>query len=247
MCRCRGGAALAALAVWAAGAGAADLTKIDRAIAKQPTYRTKSPKYGLLVFGPEAKTRVWLVLDKSAPDADRYDVLHADLNANGDLTESGERITGRPDGTDLRFHLPDFKDPATGATHTGFSVRVAAGADPTVMVTLQWRGGFKMGGGYPEEAEQGYLKFADDPAAAPVLWAQGDGPFRFQRWYSGKLTIGGSDDFKVFVGQRGLGTNSFWAFQVHFLPEGEGVQATLIYRDARGQEQRSVSRLNDRC
>jgi len=40
-----------------------DLNKIERTIAKEPVYQTKSPRYCLLVFGPEAKTRVWLVLD----------------------------------------------------------------------------------------------------------------------------------------------------------------------------------------
>jgi hypothetical protein len=114
-------------------------------------------------------------------------------------------------------------------------------------VTLKWRGGFKMGGGYPEEVEGGYLKFADRPGAAPVLWAQGDGPFRFQRWYGGKLAVGGADDLKVFVGQQGLGANSFWAFQEHFLPASEGVQATLIYRDGEGNEAQAVSVLRDRC
>src|SRR5262249_30448580 len=58
-------------------AGGADLTKIDRTIAKEPVYQSK-PKYGLLVFGPHARTRVWLVLDG--------DVLYADRNGNGDLT-----------------------------------------------------------------------------------------------------------------------------------------------------------------
>ena len=38
---------------------AADLTKIERTIAKEPKYQGK-PKYCLLVFGPEAKFRVWL-------------------------------------------------------------------------------------------------------------------------------------------------------------------------------------------
>src|SRR5262249_37812335 len=61
----------------------ADLTKIDRTIAKEPTYKS-NPKYCLLVFGPEAKMRVWLVLDG--------DVLYVDRNGNGDLTEEGERL-----------------------------------------------------------------------------------------------------------------------------------------------------------
>jgi hypothetical protein len=61
----------------------ADLTKIDRTIAKEPAYKNK-PKYCLLVFGPEAKARVWVVLDG--------DVVYIDRNGNGDLTEKGERL-----------------------------------------------------------------------------------------------------------------------------------------------------------
>jgi hypothetical protein len=77
----------AALLIWVVcwNAGlAADLSKIDRAIRKEPTYQSKSPKYCLLVFGPEAAARVWLVHDG--------DVLYVDRNGNGDLTENGERI-----------------------------------------------------------------------------------------------------------------------------------------------------------
>jgi hypothetical protein len=224
-----------------------DLHRIDRSIAKQPRYNARQPLYGLLVFGPAAQTRVWMVLDSSRPRAERYDVLYADLNGNGDLTETAERFAGTVEGGDARFRLPDFKDPATGATHTGFSVRVSGGSSPTVMVGLKWRGGFRMGGGYPEDPETGYLKFGDRPAAAPVLWCDGDGPFRFQRWYSGRLTIGGTDDLKVFVGRPGVGPNSFWAFQEHFLPDAEGVQATLLYHDAAGKEQRAVCWLKERC
>jgi hypothetical protein len=44
-------------------------------------------KYCLLVFGPNAKTRIWLVLDG--------DVLYVDRNGNGDLTEPDERFTAK--------------------------------------------------------------------------------------------------------------------------------------------------------
>ena len=110
-----------------------------------------------------------------------------------------------------------------------------------------WKGRLKMGGGYPEDPEDKYLKFGDKPANAPVMWAYGEGPFRFQRWYSGRLSIGGADDFKVFVGQQGAGPNTFWAFQEHFLPESEGVKATLIYRDAAEKERRATCLLKERC
>ncbi len=211
--------------------------------------------YGLLVFGPEAEKRVWMVLDKSKSDATRYDVLYVNVNANGDLTEAGERLVlgdnGQDAGGEQRFRLAEFKDPATGEKHTGFSVRLSGGTSqddpPNVMVSLKWRDKFKMAGGYPEDPDSGYMKFAEKPADAPIVWADGDGPYRFQRWYGDKLTIGAADDLKVFVGQPGRGNSTFWAFTDHYLPEGEGVQATLVYRDAADKEQRAVCELKERC
>jgi hypothetical protein len=78
---------LVALSLLAAPAGAVDLANIDRSIRKEPIYESQNPQYCLLVFGPEAKVRVWLVLDG--------DVLYVDRNGNGDLTEPGERISPR--------------------------------------------------------------------------------------------------------------------------------------------------------
>ncbi len=74
---------LALLSFCSAPATATDLSKVDRTIKKEPAYKNK-PKYCLLVFGLEAKTRVWLVLDG--------DVLYVDRNGNGDLTEDGKRV-----------------------------------------------------------------------------------------------------------------------------------------------------------
>src|SRR5882762_11316605 len=65
-------------------AQAGGLAKIERKIAKEPTYQTKTPKYCLLVFGLDAKTHAWLVQDG--------DTLYVDRNGSGDLTEDGKRV-----------------------------------------------------------------------------------------------------------------------------------------------------------
>jgi hypothetical protein len=239
--------AVAALALGPGAAPAADrpdLSKLDRTLPKQPPYTAKQPLYGLAAFGPQAQARVWMVLDQSKPEAGAYDVLHIDLNADGDLTGPGERLTRAGDD---RFQVGEYKDPATGAKHPDFSVRVSEGAEPTVMLSLRWRGTFRFGGGYPEDPEAGYLRFAARPADAPVVWVHGDAPFRFQRWYGGKLPVGAAGDFKVFLGQPGSGRGSFCAAQEHFLPPGEWVRATLRYRDGTGQEKRLVCELKERC
>jgi hypothetical protein len=230
--------ALVPLLVIAAGAGAADLAKVDRTVRDHPTYVAERPLYGLAVFGPDAEKSVWLVLDKSKADADGYDVLHF-----GD-----RRLTREKDG---EFVVGDFTDPATGTKHTDVSVRASVdrdkGGDPTVMLHVKWKGEIKFGGGYPEDPDNGYMRFAPTRDAAPVVWINGDAPFRFQRWYGGQLTIGGKDDFKVFIGQPGRGPNTFFAASQHFLPENEWVQATLVYRDGDGKERRAVCELKERC
>jgi hypothetical protein len=88
---------------------AADLSQIDRSIAREPAYRTQEPRYCLLVFGPEAKFRVWLVQDA--------DVLYVDRNGNGDLTEKGERV-GKKQGVagNRRWEVGDLTD--GGMKHT---------------------------------------------------------------------------------------------------------------------------------
>src|SRR5207249_8779641 len=116
---------------------------------------------------------------------------------------------------------------------------------PTVMVGLNWRGKLRMGGGYPPDPGE-YMQLAPKPQTAPVVWFQGDGPFRFQRWYGKQLTIGGADDFKVFLGQLGWGASSFCAFQEHVLPAAEAVQATLIYHDKDCKERREACPLKER-
>lgn len=80
--------ALAVVAAPAAAVSAADLSKIERTIAKEPACQGK-PKYCLLVFGPEAAHRVWLVLDG--------DTLYVDRNGNGDLTAPGKKVAAEKD------------------------------------------------------------------------------------------------------------------------------------------------------
>src|SRR5688572_29588538 len=144
-----------------------DLERIERRIKKEPSYTTARPLYGLLALGPRARSTIWLVLDKSKADAERYDILYVDLNSNGDISESNERFIGQMNGDSIRFELPDLQEPVSGIRHTKFRLKVSGKTSVTVMVGLNWRDGFAMGGGYPEEGNGRYLEFAEKPALAP--------------------------------------------------------------------------------
>jgi hypothetical protein len=85
---------------------------------KEPKYRNE-PRYALLVFGPKREQRVWMVLDGST--------LYVDRNANGDLTDPGERLEpNNPKDGSNRFGNP--------GSHTHFDIfefTVQAGAGGT--------------------------------------------------------------------------------------------------------------------
>src|SRR5690242_20240575 len=86
-----------------------DLRDVERTAPKEPAYACRHPLYGLLAFGPTAQARVWMVLDRSKPNAGPYDILYVDLDADGDLTGPGERLVGQVSGEEARFRLPGLK------------------------------------------------------------------------------------------------------------------------------------------
>ncbi|MBI3410878.1 MAG: hypothetical protein HY040_21290 [Planctomycetes bacterium] len=99
-------------------ATAGDLSKVDRTILKEPKY-TGKPKYCLLVFGAEAKHRVWLVQDG--------DTLYVDRNGNGDLTEVGEKVAATkslPGVAEGAFQFDVGELHVGGKTHKGLEVSV---------------------------------------------------------------------------------------------------------------------------
>lgn len=189
-------------------ASAADLTRVDRSIGKEPAYKTKTPRYCLLVFGPRADYRVWLVLDGGT--------LRVDRDADGDLTEAGESTTPeaadtdpasfkpitilRPDGKSeekLEFVLSGWFDYRKGEPLPEFS--------PWVFVL--WGG--RWFGSWGDET--GPCVWGTTPQDAPVLHAGGPLQMGFETRaeYALKRTGDGVYELSVGVGTRGLGKGAF--------------------------------------
>jgi hypothetical protein len=81
---------------------AADLSKIERVVRKEPVYKSKEPLHCLLVFGPAAKTRIWVVLDGTD--------LFVDTNGDGDLSAPNKRFPD--DGRSFKpFEISDAAGP----------------------------------------------------------------------------------------------------------------------------------------
>src|SRR5438552_2104023 len=93
---------------------AADLEKIDRRLQQQPTYQSREPRYCMLVFGPNADTRIWLALDLAydplRENPGNKEALYADLNGDGGLTDPNERIP-------VTVVTQEYTDPFTFVQH----------------------------------------------------------------------------------------------------------------------------------
>jgi hypothetical protein len=203
---------------------AADLTQLDRKIAKEPAYQSK-PKYCLLVFGPEAKTRVWLVQDG--------DTLYVDRNGNGDLTEADEKVTaGKGDaggeggsgfaagdiheGTLVHKLFVQVRNLGFVAEHDERVKTILAknpkAAGYAVLVEMEMPG--RHGTGLDARVRQtaafvdahGILQFADRPQNAPVIHF--GGPWQITIFGSPKLTMGREKDIVLGVGTPGVGAGT---------------------------------------
>ncbi len=215
---------LPAVLLVAGAAGAADLSKIDRTINKEPSYQGK-PKYCLLVFGPEARTRVWLAQDDEA--------VYVDRNGNGDLTEAGERVLAKQSQGGMRsFDLGEVRD--GDLTHKELSVMQFAVTqeqvgDPAEFKRIasqgpgQWTWWVRVDAerpaglkdGLPQRVKYvangdglGYLLFADRPQDAPVIHFNGPWTLGLQD-VKQRLEIGQKSNLQIGVGTPGVGPGTF--------------------------------------
>jgi hypothetical protein len=207
---------------------AADLDRIDRKIVREPAYQSKAPRYCLLAFGLQAKTRVWLVQDG--------ETLYVDRDGDGNLTGPGKRFEPAKQG-DLRvYQVGDLK--VGGLTHTGLAVMRAKATRAMVRDDREWQRVKKAG---PEPwlwsmtltaqrgAEDkrdlprriaytvagdvtGELVFAERAQDAPVVHF--NGPFTLALLDPGQqLTPGRKAMLLVGVGTRGVGPGTFASVQ----------------------------------
>ncbi|MCI0333157.1 MAG: hypothetical protein L0228_08040 [Planctomycetes bacterium] len=196
---------------------AADLAEIDRTIAKEPAYTSK-PKYCLLVFGPQAKGRVWLVQDG--------DVLYVDGNGNGDLTELDERTKGhRPDEKTTAFGVAELSLPDDKSQYKHFRLqmyryvaegRVISSIDMTITID---------GKGWSARCQA----FADRPKDAPIIHF--NGPLTYLSPHPRTFVPGKAAYLTIYTGTAGLGVNTYaWrsANQIVFGADGP-LLAKIVY------------------
>jgi hypothetical protein len=216
---------LFALVATASNVGAGDLTAVSRTIVKEPAYRTKSPKYCLLAFGPEAKSRSWIVQDG--------DDLYVDRNCNGDLTEASNKIELKTkDKLYRQFAETDIQDGPL--THSKLSVfQMLVDADTTAndaefaRVNRQpdgpWTWWINIEAERPANDDRplpkkigyvangdgrGYLLFGEHPQKAPIVHFNGPWTLGLQD-FKQEFRPGFAKDLQIGVGTPGIGPGTF--------------------------------------
>jgi hypothetical protein len=257
--------ALILAAGWlSAGPAFADPPRVDRTIAKEPVYQTKAPRYGLLVFGPEGKDRVWLVHDG--------DCLYVDRNGNGDLTEPGEKVAatklpGRdPEKFDYIFNVGQVT--VGGKMHKGLQVDCLRLPDekdglakdpkaPAVWIAVDADVPGLKGGGLGGRVSflagardlTGVLQFADTPAKAPVVHL--GGPLQVTFFAERPtLRIGRENELVLVVGTPGIGPGTFAMVRYQdTIPESAKPVAEITYPPAKPglPPVRQKYEIKDRC
>ncbi len=248
-----------------------DLAKIERRIGKEPAYQGK-PGYLLLVFGPEAKHKVWLVRDG--------ETLYADRHATGDLSQPECRVTGEADSYYERlFKVGDLT--LAGKRYADLQVvvysakrTVGAGFDEmpmfkeflaaqpegklfTVSVEVPFEKPFPdLRDGTPVKSARHYasqydatgiLQFAARPQDASIIHF--GGPWTFGPDGQQKLVRGRNEDLALKLGTPGHGPGTFACICYdHLVPNSAKPKLRIEYPAKPGDKPLAQSYiLEDRC
>jgi hypothetical protein len=214
-------AALLLVPLWARSA---ELNRIERRIVKEPAYQSKDPRYCLLVFGADAKTRIWIVQDG--------DCLYVDRNGNGDLTEKDKKVTLKDGKVARSFEAGGIK--ADGLTHTGLRV-VQMKASPEFVGNDKemkrikraspeswiWTVGIAAERSADDKRDLpkrikyivngdglGMLVFGDRPETAPIIHFNGPWTIGLQDLKQ-RLTPGEKAMLQIGIGTQGVGPGTF--------------------------------------
>jgi hypothetical protein len=200
----------------------ADLGSVERVIRKEPAYHS-TPRYCLLVFGADARTRIWLVQDGNT--------LYVDLNGNGDLTEPGKKVRGNGQGG---FRTPPLVE-RDGTKHGSLSV-VSSPSGTFVMNLDQSRRQQYVGEELMEKPTWGAK-----PADAPIIHF--NGPMTLAR-YGPIHTIprmkapsrSRAYKLRLMVGTPGVGKGTFASYDELCAEELGPLQADLEFPTGKAGE-----------
>jgi len=239
-----------------------DYSKIDRKIKKEPAYKGK-PYYGLFILDMKGEFKAWAVLDISKNE----NVLYFDKNANGDLTEAGEKL--KSNYLAPMMEIDEIKIPDSKLRHKKFSFRLTEGyfapkgkedKKNGVFFEMLWNG--------KEAVKCGDIKtktavyFDESIDKAPILRPAPHGKLQFELYRSRTEYMGNvkfkDDEMAVKIGAKitpnfqigkgGLGKESFCFLSDTFLDlKKDKIFVSIIGKDGGGKELKERFQIKEHC
>lgn len=205
---------------------AVDLTKVDRTIRSEPKHEGKEPRYCLVVFGPEAKSRVWLVRDGNT--------LYVDRNGNGKIGEPGERIVRKQGYSSFTVEqiIPSSSKDVTN--------KLSVSCNSNGQVRILFYGKQRQLVGFARHTP---LHFSTTPEKAPIVHF--NGPLTFGR-YAERVTLRPNPtstyyrktSLRLMIGTAGLGPGTFAALHCRCRKNRGDLVASFEYPTSSGGTQR---------
>jgi RNA polymerase sigma factor (sigma-70 family) len=210
-----------------------DLTRIDRTILREPVYQSP-PKYALLVFGPQAATRVWVVMDGG--------ILYVDRKGTGDLTDPDHRLASAamaqalefpratpsqsPDGQDQvhKFSVGDIQDPSHQVIYQDLTVTSCQFSNGEGLATMS----VCVAGRYTQYSSSGLMPLGSRPEEAPVIHFNGPLTLKLVKaleMIPGQKTL----TLQAALGTPGLGEKAFAPLGLEDLPAEVAVTAVVKF------------------
>jgi hypothetical protein len=162
-------------------------------------------------LGPQAKTRVWLVLDG--------DTLYVDRNGNGDLTAKDKRVQVSKDNNKL-FQAGTLTE-ADGTAHTDFRVQ-CIGQGMALSMTVQGKHHYHVGRRFDSD-----FQFAERKEDAPIVHF--NGPLALGIQYARVVRGNGGHSLLLgaSLGTPGLGRATFASTSAKNFKLAQGVQGFI--------------------
>lgn len=201
-------------------ASAADLSRIERTLKDEPKYNTRAPKYCLLVFGPEAKTLVWLVHDG--------DVVHVLDSPDGKSPKKWRQVRHQYYNS-ASFTLGDVWEEGGKVRHKNLRYTPRSRYQ---MLWVEVAGKQQVAG----RDIRGKLAFAASAKAAPVVHF--NGPLELDLFHEQQPLWSNTDiEITAVVGTRGVGLGTFALFRCNAYPKGAWPTALIEFpgTDKRGK------------
>jgi hypothetical protein len=196
------------LSAHAPPAAATDLSTVNRRIPAEPGYRATTQGYCLLVFGPEARTRVWLVRDGN--------VMHIHASPDGKTPSQWRSMTGT---NAWNWPLGDVWEEGGTVCYRGLAYSPS---------NDEWRfsvlvGGKRQVAGFDHRGE---LKLAPTAKDAPIVHFGGSltlDLFRNQQ----PIRTGKNVNITAVVGTHGVGPGTFALFDLSSYPANKWPTAVV--------------------